>query len=86
MKTIHLIHVKSSRSLAADRIKRGRNIMSCVEYESVEIEESTSEKEGEAQRSKPFAVPSGRARPGDQVAFRVAEVLSFQLARGSMPT
>jgi hypothetical protein len=60
--------------------------MSCVEYESVEIEDSTSEKEGKAQRSKPFAVPSGRVRPDDKVALRVAEVLNFQLTRGSMPT
>jgi len=60
--------------------------MSCVEYESVEIEESTSEKERETQRSKPFGAPRGRVRPGDQVASRVAEVLNFQLARGSMPT
>jgi hypothetical protein len=60
--------------------------MNCVEYESVEIEESTSEKKGEAQRSKPLAVPSSRVRPGDQVAVRVAEVLNVQLARGSMPT
>jgi len=60
--------------------------MSCVEYESVEIEESASEKAGETLKSKPFAVPSRRVRPGDQVALRVAEVLNIQLARGSMPT
>jgi hypothetical protein len=60
--------------------------MSCVEYESVEIiEESTSAKKGEAQSSKPLAERSRRARPGDQVARRVEEVLNAQLARGSMP-
>ena len=59
--------------------------MSCVEYESVEIEESTSEKEGGAGRPKPFVVPSIRVRPGDHVAGRVAEVLDFELAQGSMP-
>jgi len=52
----------------------------------LEIGESTSEKESEAQRSKPLAVPSDQGRPGDQVGLRVAEVLSIQLARGSMPT
>ena len=62
------------------------DVMSCVECESMEIEESTSEKGGEAQRSKPFVVPSGRVRPGDQVARRVAEVLNFELSQGSMPT
>jgi hypothetical protein len=60
--------------------------MSCVEYERVRIEESASKKEGEAQGSKPFVVPSIRVRPGDQVAARVAEVLNFELAHGSMPT
>jgi len=60
--------------------------MSCVEYESVEIEESASQKEGETHKSNRFAVPSRRVRAGDQVALRVAEVLNLQLARGSMPT
>jgi FtsP/CotA-like multicopper oxidase with cupredoxin domain len=52
----------------------------------MEIEESTSEKEGEVQGAKPFVVPSIRVRPGDQVALLVAEVLNFELAQGSMPT
>jgi len=60
--------------------------MSCVEYERMRIEESTSEKQGETQGLKPFVVPSIRVRPDDQVARRVAEVLDFELARGSMPT
>ena len=60
--------------------------MSCVEQESVEIENSTREKEGEAQSEKLLAVPRGRMRPGDRVDSRVAEVLDLQLARGSMPT
>jgi len=50
------------------------------------IEESTSEKQGEAEGLKPFVVPSIRVRPDDQVARRVAEVLDFELAQGSMPT
>ena len=52
--------------------------MNYVEYESVGIEEFTSKKEG--RRS------GGRARLGDQVACRVAEVLDLELARGAMPT
>lgn len=60
--------------------------MSCTKYDRMEIEESTSEKEGEVQGSKPFVVPSIRVRPGDQVALLVAEVLNFELAQGSMPT
>jgi len=61
--------------------------MTSVEYESVKIvEESTSEKEGEAQKAKTLAMPNGRVSPGDQVARRLAEVLNVQLARGSMPT
>jgi len=75
--------------------------MTCVEYESVGIEESTSEKQGKAQRTKPVAVseregearvlkslamPSARASLGDHVACRAAEVLDFELAQASMPT
>ena len=60
--------------------------MSCVEYQSVEIEESTSEERADAERPRLFAVPSGRLRPGDQVARVVTEVLDFELAQGSMPT
>ncbi len=59
--------------------------MSCVEYERVEIEVSTGEKQGDAQKPKLFAVPSGRVRPGDQAARVVAEILDFELAQGSMP-
>ena len=95
--TIHLIHVKFFRRL---EIKGRRTIMNCVEYVSVGIEDFTSKQEGKTQRAKPlavteregesqmkpFAVPGGRARRGDQVACRVAEVLDFELARGAMPT
>jgi hypothetical protein len=59
--------------------------MSYTEYETVEIEESTIEKEGKAQGSKPVAVKKVRVRPGDQVTRRVKEVLDLQLAQGSMP-
>ena len=59
--------------------------MSSVAYKNLEIEESTGEHQGESQKLRPFAVPSGRERAGDQVARRVAEVLDFELMRGSMP-
>jgi len=61
-------------------------VMSCVEYEIVEIDEFTSEKQVDSQRPTPFVVANGRARHSDQVASRVAEVLDFELERGSMPT
>ena len=60
--------------------------MSCIEQESVEIENSTREKEGKAQKAKLLAVPRGRVRRSDRVDSRVAEVFDLQLARGSMPT
>jgi hypothetical protein len=60
--------------------------MSRVEYKNVGIEEFASRKQDEVQKSKLFAVPSGRVLPGDQVAGRVAEVLELELAQGSMPT
>jgi hypothetical protein len=59
--------------------------MSCVEYQSVDTEESESESKGDTSRSKPFVVPSARVHQGDSVAHRVAEVLDFELAQGSMP-
>lgn len=60
--------------------------MSCVEYETVETEESTNQNQGGIRRLKPFVVPSGGPGLGDEVARRVAEVLAFELAQGSMPT
>ncbi len=59
--------------------------MSCVEYENVELEGTVSKHESSAQRPKPFIVPGRRERYQDQVARRVAEVLDFELAQGSMP-
>jgi len=61
--------------------------MKCVEYKSVETEESAIEEQGAAQQSKLFVVPGCRteARPVDRVAARVAAVLDFELAQGSMP-
>ncbi len=59
--------------------------MSCVEYESVEIEESGSESKGDTSRSKPFVVPSVESAKAIRVAHRVAEVLDFELAQGAMP-
>jgi len=60
--------------------------MSCIEYETVEIGESTIEKEDETQSTKLLAVPTRLVHPSDQVAARAAEVLNAQLERGSMPT
>lgn len=60
--------------------------MNCVEYESVEIEDSTREKEYKAGRTKSFAVPRSGLSLGGRVESRVAEVLDLELARGSMPT
>lgn len=57
--------------------------MNCIEQEIVEIENSTNEKEGKAQRSKLVAVPSGRVRPGDRVRSLEAKLLDIQLP---MPT
>ena len=59
--------------------------MSSVEYKIVEVEESNGEK-GQSQELRPFAVPSGRTRPSNQVTRRVAEIVDLELARGSMPT
>ena len=60
--------------------------MSCVEYKKdVEFDESTSDQEGGIRTPKPFLVPNGQVRPGDQVADRVTAVLDFELARGAMP-
>lgn len=60
--------------------------MSCVEYKRIDVEKSTSEKQGEDLRSKPFVVAGIRVRSCDQVAGRVAEVLDLELVHGSMPT
>ena len=60
--------------------------MNCVEYESVEIEDSTSEKEYKARRVAAIAAPRREMGAGDRVDSRVADVLNLELARGSMPT
>jgi hypothetical protein len=57
--------------------------MNCVEYESVAIEESTREKEGEAQTSKSLAVPSDQVHMSDEKPFDVADLLNIRL---EMPT
>ena len=61
--------------------------MSRVAYNTIEVEESIDhdQKEDGAPTSKPVVVARGQERPGDQVARRVAEVLDYELARGSMP-
>jgi hypothetical protein len=60
--------------------------MSCVEYESVEVERSASEKGNGAQRTKPFPVPVRSGRHQDEVVRRVADILDFELAQGLMPS
>jgi hypothetical protein len=60
--------------------------MSCLEHDNVEIEESADEQQGGISKGKPFIVRNVPVDPGDPVAARVAEVLDFELARGSMPT
>ena len=60
--------------------------MSCVEYESVELLDRVSQKGSEPRTSNLFMVSAGQRRQADQVSQRVAEVLSFELTRGSMPT
>jgi len=58
--------------------------MSCIEYLSVEIEESMIEKGSEAPRI-PGVVTGGEHLLGEQVARRAAAVLDAQLTGGSMP-
>ncbi len=60
--------------------------MGCPEYVDVEIAGLSEVKDRNAERPKPFAVRNVRLRAGDQVACRVAEILDFELAQGSMPT
>ena len=60
--------------------------MSYAIYKTVETGDSTREGGDGMQRRKPFVVPGGQKCPDDCVARRVAEVLDFELARGSMPT
>ena len=59
--------------------------MSCVEYQSVEIEETTGERGSGAETPKPFLVPSDGWDGEDPVARRVAGVLELKLAQGAMP-
>jgi hypothetical protein len=57
--------------------------MSCLKYEDIEIDESTGAVQDDV--GKPLFIVSGRLRPEDDVARRVAEVLEVELAQGSMP-
>jgi hypothetical protein len=59
--------------------------MTCVEPESVELLDPASPKENAPRTSKLFIVPGGQRRQADEVSQRVAEVLDFELMRGSMP-
>ena len=60
--------------------------MSCVEYESVELLDRVSQKGSEPRTSNLFIVPVSRRHQWDEILQRVAEVLGFELMRGSMPT
>jgi hypothetical protein len=61
--------------------------MSCVEYESVDIEKIQSR--GVSRKSGLVALLGHRARPGRQATGRIDEVLTkvldLQMAQGSMP-
>jgi hypothetical protein len=59
--------------------------MTYLGYESVELLDPTSQKESEPRASKLFIVPGGQHCHADEVSQRMAEVLQFELARGSMP-
>jgi hypothetical protein len=60
--------------------------MSCVEYESVELLDTASQRESKPRASKLFIVSGGQGRREDEVSQVVADVLNFELMRGSMPT
>jgi hypothetical protein len=58
--------------------------MSNLAYKSVESGEASVECAGTA-KPKPFVVSNREWDGGDTVARRVAQVLDFELAQGSMP-
>jgi hypothetical protein len=60
--------------------------MSCLEYEEMDDEESATEALGAMARRKTLAVMSDRVGAEDDATSRVAEVVDFELAQGSMPT
>jgi hypothetical protein len=62
------------------------DIMNCLQYESVGTIGPCREAQFDARQIRRFLVLNGRDCFVDEVAFRVAEVLNFVLARGSMPT
>jgi len=59
--------------------------MSCVEYESLELEGSASGNGNDAW-PKPFLVPGRSGRHEGEVVRRVAEILDFELSQGLMPS
>lgn len=85
IKTIHLIHGKVFCNLGADRVNQ-EDVMSCLEYEEMENEESATEAQGPVARRKTLVVMSDRAGAEDYATRRAAEVLDLELAQGSMPT
>ncbi len=59
--------------------------MSSLAYKDLEFQGTAAEGQRQTKTLKPFAVVSSRLQAGDQVALRVAEVLDYELERGSMP-
>ncbi len=59
--------------------------MNCIAYESVGIEKFTIRTEGAAESLGLNATPGGQASLGGRVARRVAEVVDFELAQGTLP-
>jgi len=59
--------------------------MNGLQYESVETLGSCMEEQVDLKQIRPFVVPTRHDCFVDEAAFRVAEVLNFMLARGSMP-
>jgi hypothetical protein len=84
IQTIHLIHASSFLTLAVGGSQK-EDIMNCVAYKSVECEDAALEQQDRIRKLKPFAVEKSQVRPHDEVARRVAEILEFELAQGSMP-
>jgi hypothetical protein len=75
-----MVRVKPFRNLTSSTKEK---IMSHAAFKSVEIEETTSNKN--INNSKLFTVPAARISLGSQVTRRVTEVVDFELANGSMP-
>jgi hypothetical protein len=75
------------------RVKHFRRLTNCAEendmsqaaYNTVDLQESASNKQRDIKNSKPFSVPNAHTFPADQVTRRVVEVVDLELMQGSMP-